>query len=193
MLNQVEIFENEELKSVANNPEVGEAWREKIRELGLHGQESLIGGVNRQPIVFPVMTVEEIKVYKTVCSERCLIAEFKREAIPLRVLEVVGLAQKEGHFEKIEVWATPGKDDPVVVGYRKNPSNSFGHLLYLIARWGAELAPFKEIRKKAIELLTVKSVTQARTELATWHARLENMGNELEQCLQTDWHWALNA
>lgn len=144
-----------------------EEWLAKVKDLGLEGQEELLGESN-SPVPFARMTAEMQRIVETICPEKVVIKKFKKEAIPMKVLELVGLSVYEDYFETIEVHFSPTEPDPFVIGITSEKG------MFLIARWGEEEMSFSELRMLAIE------------KWKRWaKARLEEKTVEVRQQLET--------
>jgi hypothetical protein len=79
------------------------------------------------------------------------IAKYQGSVIPLAILSVVALSEKEQYFKRIEIWHDEEVPDPVVIGYREDPTASWRDLAYVLGRFGEELLTFEELKIKAKE------------------------------------------
>lgn len=156
---QVETFEATEQTTETGADFDAEAV-ELIERLGLGGQKSLLlkretgdGAVTvRNP--YRRMTAEEQRVYAVRCPVRTKLADYQSSAIPLRVLQVAAHAVE--FFERVEVWHPNERvdNDPLLVGVvRKKVHTWHEDECFLLARWGAVLLPFDELREQAIARL----------------------------------------
>lgn len=116
-------------------------WKKRIDELELDGQKELIATPDSKPIPFLRLTEEHRRVLEVLCQHKTKIKEYKEEAIPLESLAMVGLAIKEGYFEKIEVWHNYGAPDPVIVGNGE----------YLLSQWGPERMSYDAQKELALK------------------------------------------
>jgi hypothetical protein len=128
-----------------------EEWMAKVQELGLEGQQELIAAGQKSPIPFTRMTIEHKRVLEAICPIKEEVKKFGKEAIPMEVLALIGLAIMEKYFEKIEIWYSRIDPDPVVIGNGE----------YLLAQWGPERISYDAQREKAKALLQTKLKAQA--------------------------------
>jgi len=160
---QVETFE--ELEQVTDvdgtvSIEDSEAALALINQLGLEGQQRLQtpsdGGKTTERMPYRQMSKVELDVYQVICPSKVKLSDYSAGPIPLRVLQVA--AHADGMFEELEVWSTssPVVKDPILVGVRTGPGRSWDKRRFLLARWGAELAPFGELLTKAAKVLREK-------------------------------------
>ena len=123
-----------------------ERWKEVVEALGLSEQQKLVSG-NKSPIPFPVMTELQSTIYSDVLNMKTNYKTFSMEAIPLSVLDIITFAEKENHFDIIEIWYSRNNPDPLVVGKRypdeesKSKKYTWKMIPYLIAAWGSKLKP----------------------------------------------------
>jgi hypothetical protein len=167
----VETFELEELTTDGREaPEVEAVALQLSEELGLEGQRRLITKVDeedpgtRNP--YPQMTAEEQRVYETICAVKTELTEYDAGIIPVRVLQVVAHAVPL-FPEGLQVWH-PGVviPDPLLVGIRVPvKERTWEKKFHLLARWGAELAPFEELRERAGDLLRRRWTATAEKKL----------------------------
>ena len=146
----------EQAEAVANSEE----WLSKVREIGLAGQETLMQEGEKSPVPFMRMTAGHKRLFTALCPRKVLLTEFDVEPIPMEALANVGLAVKEGYFDKIEVWYADGDatTDPIVVGTRGSGQTAEQ---YAVVQWGAEDA--SEERLHAIA--KARLVRQGRAKL----------------------------
>lgn len=128
-----------------------------IEELDLGGQRGLISADQTEVAPYRQMTLEEIQVYCLVTPEITPVEQYRGEAIPLRVLQVLAHAKSLGIYAKFEIWAKASVDvkDPVLVGrmhqqYHWEPPKSED--THILARWGEELEPFPVLKEKAKQI-----------------------------------------
>lgn len=176
---QVETYEVTE-----TNPETGLAEFEPealalIEALGLEGQKertrtrALEGGESVTTICpYREMTAEEQRVYGYLFAKEMPIEKYDRGPIPLRVLQVAALAQREGWFDRLEVWCPESAQDkdPLLVGV----SGPHGGTKHILARWGDALAPFDEL----VALARKRWVEEARANLTEKLATVESAATQ---------------
>lgn len=155
----VETFECEETKD--ETPEMSEAAIAIIESMGLSGQARLVGRTSdglgdemNKPARCPYrkMTAEEAFVYGTLCPAKTKLRDFGEGPIPLRVLQVAAHANGLGMFDELVVWhvAGPAVKDPVLVGMKKHPTNTWTHEPFILARWGDVLDEYPAMLKAAM-------------------------------------------
>lgn len=146
----IELFLIEEADKLIAEANSIDEWKQKIEDLGLEGQKQLC---IESPIPFVRLKTTEIRVYEELCPNRSNVKDYKEDVIPLRVLSLIALAEKEKYFGKIEIWHNYSKPDPIVIGYKKDSKgeadkyNNDG--VFIIARWGDELRSFAELQEMA--------------------------------------------
>lgn len=132
---------------------------ELIEKMELDGQKALVhpetGDTPETRMPFKTMNRIERAVYEAVCPTRVKIGNFRAEPIPTRVLEV---ADKYRHmFRELEIWSSdPTIPDPLLVGVTWEEGATWDKSYHLMARWGAELAPFAELKDKAVSTLRTR-------------------------------------
>jgi hypothetical protein len=128
-----------------------EEWVAKVQELGLEGQQEFIAEGQKSPIPFTRMTIEHKRILEAICPIKEEVKKFGKEAIPMEVLALIGLAMMEKYFGKIEIWYSRTDPDPVVIGDGE----------YLLAQWGPERMSYGAQRDKAKSVLRTKLKAQA--------------------------------
>lgn len=146
-----EIFiepELENLSDVENSTE----WKIICEELDLKGQCSLADR-SKENMAPPYMYIDPKTecIIRTLCPMREEIAKYDASTIPLDILKEVHKCNQHGWYEGgIAIFYDNASPDPFVIGYTSKEWNAHKHL---IGRWGAELLPFEELEKKAINRL----------------------------------------
>lgn len=182
---QVETYEvislDEQNGSIINE-EVSEEALALIESLGLEGQKALVhktaiadDEMTEQRMPYREMTLEEQRVFGTLFPQRTAIDRYAAGPIPLRALQVAAHANSCG-VERIEVWHSriPAAD-PVLVGYTKHPTRSWGSRTMLLARWGTALDSFDTLRQQATETLRTKVRSQLEAGKAQVDAALTSV------------------
>lgn len=123
-----------------------------IDKLGLDGQRELVLRTEDKSERMPYrrMTAEEKWVYEKFLPNKTTLKEYKRDTIPLRVLQIAAHATELNCFNEIKVWYPKDYTDPLLVGYIKQGQYNFDE--YMLARWGESLRPYKEIKEFVGEL-----------------------------------------
>jgi hypothetical protein len=107
-----------ETKELIYDGEKLEKWREACRQLGLKGQAKLTGNQpeGKSPIPFMFMKKAMADAFVVLCPRKVKAVDYDLQPIPLEVLDLIGLAMREGYFQKIEIWYDDEKPDPICVG-----------------------------------------------------------------------------
>lgn len=126
---------------------------EILKELGLEKQVALYDKKNGATEAFKYVpaTNEQLAVYLTNFPNVHKLEDFNLEVIPHRVLEILKDAKNTNRFTNFGIMCDNAtiKEDPILFGAIKTGEHSFTY--YLIARWGRSLAPYSELKTKAIE------------------------------------------
>lgn len=127
-------------------------WKTKCEELGLSAQLEL-SNKDKSPVPFEFMNTVTKRVYETICPAKVNYKQYAKTAIPLEVLSLIALSEKETYFKEIQIWYDDKTPDPFAVGVRKKAGSSYDWDLeyYTIARWGDSLRPFEELKAMAIK------------------------------------------
>jgi len=134
-----------------------------IDQLDLAGQRGLMvevaaGDDDSVTRVNPyrAMTLEEQRVYRAICPGTATLQRYAASPIPLRVLQVA--AHAAPFFKRLEVWHPESAvmEDPVLVGLAQHATRSWEERIYILARWGATLLPFDQLRAQAAGLLVAR-------------------------------------
>jgi len=168
---QTETYLIDECLELIEDPEKLDDWHRLVKEMDLEGQKSVASG-ECSPVPFERMNEADDIIFSKVFPRKVDLHTFNDCAIPLTVLSVVALCEKEKYFETIEVWTNPTDDDPVVVGRRKM-KGKYGEVTakYLLARFGNALLPFEAIKEKAREIL----VKERKARLNKARVKLEGL------------------
>ena len=125
-------------------------WKSLVDELGLTEQAKLIEG-KKSPVPFPVMTEVQQAIYSVILETKIPYKQFQGEAIPLSVLSLIALCEREHYFEKIEIWYSRQNPDPLVIGKNypdeKSRNNKYEWYMIpsLIAQWGAKIKKMSDL------------------------------------------------
>lgn len=108
------------------------------------------------PFKFRPITTEEMNVFKILFPASTAIESYKN-FIPNEVLEELVAFKETCPYRIIDLTVMhPAEYDPdpvLVAGVRtENDNYNWANKIYIIARWGDALAPFVELREKAVEL-----------------------------------------
>lgn len=147
---ETKLFLIEEHKETIFEGSEIEKWKALVDELGLVCQAELIAE-NKSPLPFPVMTEAQSVIYGVVLETKTNYKEFRNEAIPLSILSLILLCEKEHYFENIQIWHSRQNPDPLVVGLNfASPEDRINKYTWrmvpsLIAQWGAKIKPMADL------------------------------------------------
>lgn len=182
MATVVETFFVEETINLIHDGDALAKWNEKVAELGLQGQTQVVK-VDKSPIPFLWMNNALSNTFTTLCPTKVDITKYDKTPIPLELLEIVGLCQKEQYFDTIKIWYNEVDKDPVIVGYVIDDSShrgsdwyaeSYGKK-YLIGRWADVKASLDSLIEKAKVLFTQANSIRLRKEIKDRQRELEDM------------------
>lgn len=137
--------------------------REIAERLNLTGQLKRMSTPTSTTNPFPVCETNTFRLIRCLCPITTPLSDFDAELIPLRVLELIELAQKSGltvfkvHHPEVM------KDDPFIMGYE---SDRYDARPYLVARWGKHLLSWGEMHNQVCSNLH-KQALAAIAELET--------------------------
>lgn len=188
-MTQVESYLIDETKELISEVDKSDEWREKIKELGLTGQEELLNPEkpNASPVPFNYMNAQMNMVYRALCPKQDKIEDYNKTPIPLQVLSLIALCKQEGYFDDIYIWSDTKTPDPIAVGCRQGGNNIINK--YIIARWGDELRSYPELVTIAKERIRENFMTQLDTAKAQIAEALLNPDSHIEKALNGGWVW----
>lgn len=179
----IETYMIEDADKLIAEPEQLEEWTKTVNELGLDGQISLMKQ-DKSPIPFAKMNETEERVYKTLCPQRTAVKSYNNGTIPLRVLSLIALSEREHYFPYIEIWDDHASPDPIAVG---KSSDNYNADLYLIARWGDELRSFVELKQIAMQRWIEEKKTDLKDKISEAQNNLANIETKAEKYFQGNW------
>lgn len=150
----------ENAKLIYDNEELNE-WQDHVQVLGLTRQAALMQP-DKSPIPFPATTEAEESILGAILDRHTDYKEFDKEVIPLRVLSLIALCEKEKYFDKIEIWHSTRTKDPIVVGKKystetdRQEKRNWNMDVFKIAEWGPKLKSLAELFPAWIEYETAK-------------------------------------
>jgi len=115
----VETFLVEETVDLIYDGDKLEKWNGLVSELGLTGQSQIVK-TDKSPIPFMHLKKSMINVLKTLCPRKVPIREFNITPIPIEILDLVALSEREQYFSAIQIWYDDAKPDPACVGVIEN-------------------------------------------------------------------------
>jgi len=152
---QVESYECQEV--AAEPAEISEEAARLIAECGLEGQQALYQPKTPEKtagrVPYRRMTAEEEFVFKQLCPQTTPAKQYRDDAMPLRVLEIVAHAQSLDFFESVVVWhrESVNVQDPVLVGIHvPDPKANWTKHNYILARWAEALDEWPALVKQAL-------------------------------------------
>ncbi len=177
----VQAYLQEEVKELTESVDKSAQWQEMIDKLDLQGQRDLIGTAEKivSPIPFLPMTNRVKNVLRILCPQTAIVEEYKHAAIPLDALALILLAKDQQYFDKIEVWYSDRKTDPVAVGIVEK-SDERQETKFLIARWGDERKEMHELEQEAIVQKAQELEKEARRKIADCQKYVVNAVDEVE-------------
>lgn len=169
----VQTFIVQEAEELIYDSEKIDEWKAKCLELGLNEQLSL-AKKEKSPIPFDCMNTVSLRVYETICPAKVDYKKYNRTAIPLEVLSLIALSEKEGYFDNIQIWYDDKSPDPLAVGSIKN-SDGWNFKTYSIARWGDVLISFDDLKAKALEVYKKSTRIALSKKIADSNTLLQNL------------------
>jgi hypothetical protein len=115
MNTQVETFIIEETEPLIYDNEQLAKWHALVEKLDLKGQKK-VAKQGLSPIPFLYMNQMMMRVCRTLCPSHTAIEDYDLTPIPMPVLDLVALSQKEKYFQKVEIWYDEESPDPFCVG-----------------------------------------------------------------------------
>jgi hypothetical protein len=121
----VETYIIEETAELIYDNEKLDKWNDLVSELGLSGQTKIVQK-EKSPIPFMHMKPALQAVFECLCPRKVNVEAYDITPIPVEILELVALSNREGYFEKIQIWYDDKNPDPACVGvtYRNYYSHS---------------------------------------------------------------------
>jgi len=175
----VETFYVAETVNLIHDNEALSKWNERVSELGLEGQKSVVKE-EKSPIPFLWMNQALISTFETLCPTKTTIEKFSQSPIPVELLDTVSLCKKEEYFDKIEVWYNEKDKDPVIVGYLFDPKESgwsqdFYAKKYLIGRWADMKASLDTLIDRAKKIFIADQSNRLKMDIKQKQRELEDI------------------
>jgi len=174
----IEKYIVKDTENLIHDPEALKAWEDLSKQLGLKGQETLAGG--KSPVPYQFMNAKMTRVFEVLCPAKLEITDYDKSPIPVELLQLVSMSDKENHFEKVEVWYDDQGPDPILVGYN-------GDDRYLIGRWGAELAAMADLYASAYKRKAQEMQVYALDRIEAYKKELRNMPAEVDRWFNRGW------
>lgn len=172
----IQSFLVEETKELIYDSDKIQEWKQKCEELGLSEQLAL-AEPNKSPIPFEHMNTVSNRVYSTLCPQKIDYRKYNKTTIPLEVLSLIALAEKEQYFNEVEIWYDDKTPDPLAVGILKK--DSWNRDYFIIASWGDVLRPFEELKETAIKVYKNSSLLSLKRNLAETNQKIANIDNNV--------------
>lgn len=185
MATVVETFFVEETINLIHDNDALDRWNEKVRELQLVGQTEIVKA-DKSPIPFMWMNDAMISTFETLCPTKVDISLYNKTPIPVELLEVVSLCQKEQYFGAIKVWYNEKQKDPVIIGYSIVEGKESDWQLeyyskkYLIGRWADVKASLDSLVLRAKKIFTHAATIQLKQEIRERQRQLEDLETTVE-------------
>lgn len=179
----VQTFVIEETESLIYDSDALKEWKDKCEALGLTEQLAL-AAPEKSPIPFECLNTTQLRVYETLCPAKEDYRKYRRTPIPLEVLSLIAMSEKERYFDGIEIWYDEKSPDPFAIGYKKETEWTRRH--YCIARWGDELRPFDELKQKAIKLFRKSAHLSLLKKISDAKALIENIDVNTERYFDSE-------
>lgn len=180
----IETYLIEDSEKMIAEPEHLEEWTKTVQELNLTGQQELMKE-GKSPIPFNIMNTEQERVYGQLCPNQNKVKAYKNETIPLRVLSLIALAEREKYFEGIEIWDNNMKPDPIAVGIVAE--GKYGRRCYLIARWGDELRAYTELKQIAMKSWIEEAKRRLKEKISEANLKLQDIEGQAEKHFSGQW------
>lgn len=115
MKTQVETYIIEETQELIYDNEKLDQWNQRVEELGLIGQTK-IQAKEKSPIPFLHMKATTVAVFETLCPRKVKVQEYDKTPIPVEILDLVALSNREHYFTDVQIWYDDKTPDPACVG-----------------------------------------------------------------------------
>ena len=191
MATVVETFLVEETINLIHDNEALDKWKQKVEELQLHGQKTVVKE-DKSPIPFLWMNSGLVQTFSTLCPTKVDIDKYDKTPIPVELLEMVSLCQKEKYFDKIRVWYNEQDKDPVIVGYVAGDDDNYKNQdwfmespqyskQYLIGRWADVKASLDQLIERAKAIFTKTATLNLKKQIRDNQRQLEDLETTVEQ------------
>lgn len=160
----VQSFLVEETTELIYDNDKLQEWKQKCEELGLEGQLEL-ASTDKSPMPFPLMNTVMQRVYETMCPAKVSYKTYKKTTIPLEVLSLIALSEREQYFTEIQIWYDDKSPDPIAVGRIVSKQYSWQYDQYIIARWGDELKSFDILKDLALKRYTNSQTIELQSKI----------------------------
>ena len=145
---------------------------------------SLEMDVSQGVIPFPELSKAESNTWGVYCPQKTDLKEYT-QTVPLEVIRLAEIIKEKGWFYKMQVWSENKEEiDPILVGKLKDDYSS---PLFLLARWGASLKPYEEIRDIAKKIWIEKFKTGTEKKIRDAQRDLEDIDSKCNNYFNGGW------
>ena len=111
----VETYLVEETVELIYDGEQLDRYNQLVAELGI--KTSGLQAKEKSPIPFLHMKETLVNTFETLCPAKRDLKDFDISPIPVEILELIALSNREKYFSNIQVWYDDKSPDPVVIGF----------------------------------------------------------------------------
>lgn len=188
MATVVETFFIEETIELVHDGEKLEKWNTLVAELGLNGQTEVVVS-EKSPIPFLWMNSGLIKTFEVLCPTKVDIKSYNKTPIPVELLSIVSLCEKERYFDGIKVWYNDRQKDPAIIGYKMREGRSFDERWdsewysdkYLIGRWADIKESLDNLIERAKKLFFQSETLRLKKEIRDRQRDIEDLENKVQE------------
>lgn len=173
----VQTFLVEEASPLIYDNDKLQAWHNHVESLGLAGQLKLMQNASNSsasPNPFTPMNTVMQRVYETLCPSKMNYKDYDKSAIPVEVLDLIALAEREGYFVDIKIWYDDKTPDPIAVGYGSH-QYEFMRPKFLIAKWGDVIEPFDQLLLRARKIFFKQRKAELQNKMIESKQKLESI------------------
>lgn len=187
MATVTETFFIEETMNLVHDNEALKKWNDKCEELGLEGQKQIVSE-DKSPIPFLWMNTALIATFETLCPTKVNIEKYSKTPIPVEILELVSLSNKESYFDFVQIWYNDKVKDPVCIGFKVDDEykGKDGWYLqhysqkYLLGRWADVKASLDQLIDRAKKLFIRNETLELNQQIKDRQRKLEDLETEAE-------------
>lgn len=154
---EVQIYREPENENLILDENARKEYNELATELGLAKMNATVG---KCPSVYLPLNSYQSKSLQVLCPQITEVKEYTNSTIPLEVLKVYKFAVEQEMFEGYQIWHNYDSPDPLLIGWNyesdsaRENTYSWQKNRFLMARWGAEALPQKELFAHAKKVLS---------------------------------------
>lgn len=187
----VETFLIEETAELIYDGDKLSEWHKHIQDLNLTGQKKIVS-FNKSPIPFMHMKSSTSNILETLCPTKVSILEYNCTPIPLQVLDLIALSEKEKYFDYMQIWYDGKSPDPVCIGFKytsedaRNNKYTWQTEKYLMAKWGDIKQSFQELKERAIVRYKEERVLAIKREMIHMEREIQDINIATAQIFGSD-------